>query len=338
MSLLRGTVASVSRNDVYSFTKPARDEIVLVAGLGVEGDVHAGVNVRHRHRVKLDPTQPNLRQVHLIHEELFGEVGEKGYSVNPGNLGENVTTSGVDLLGLPLGTILRFGPPRPAAVSDAASSGSAGPDAASLGAAGPDAASLGAAGPDAASLGAAGADAASLGAAGADAASLGAAGADAASLGAAEAGVAGLGAAGAGVAGLGAARAGAAGANGAGGVDGSAALAGVLEAAGAATLDEATAVAAAGVAAAAERSDAAARENGEDPRPAVILAGLRNPCQQINRFQRGLLKEVIGQDEQGNVVRKGGVMAVVLRGGPVRAGDAISVELPPAPLVPLECV
>ncbi|MFG1996009.1 MOSC domain-containing protein [Actinoplanes sp. NPDC048988] len=328
MTLLRGTVASVSRNDVYSFTKPARDEIVLVAGLGVEGDVHAGVNVRHRHRVKLDPTQPNLRQVHLIHEELFGEVGEKGYSVNPGNLGENVTTSGVDLLGLPLGTILRFGPPRPAAVSDAASSGSAGSGSAGSGSAG-----SGSAG-----SGSAGSGSAGSGSAGPDAASLGAAGPDAASLGAAEAGVAGLGAAGAGVAGLGAARAGAAGANGAGGVDGSAALAGVLEAAGAATLDEATAVAAAGVAAAAERSDAAARENGEDPRPAVILAGLRNPCQQINRFQRGLLKEVIGQDEQGNVVRKGGVMAVVLRGGPVRAGDAISVELPPAPLVPLECV
>ncbi|WP_369076664.1 MOSC domain-containing protein, partial [Paractinoplanes deccanensis] len=112
MSSLRGTVASVSCHDVYSFTKPVRDQIVLVAGIGVEGDVHAGVNVRHRHRVKVDPTQPNLRQVHLIQQELFAEVGEKGYTVEPGNLGENVTTSGIDLLGLPLGTILRFGPPR----------------------------------------------------------------------------------------------------------------------------------------------------------------------------------------------------------------------------------
>src|SRR4051794_35237034 len=111
MDAVQGTVAAVSCNDTYAFTKPVRDEIVLIAGVGVKGDVHAGVHVKHRGRVRADPTQPNFRQVHLIQQELFAEVGAKGYAVAAGNLGENVTTSGIDLLGLPVGTILRFGPP-----------------------------------------------------------------------------------------------------------------------------------------------------------------------------------------------------------------------------------
>ncbi|MFE4483150.1 MOSC domain-containing protein, partial [Kitasatospora sp. NPDC056789] len=78
--------------------------------LGVEGDVHAGVTVRHRSRVAQDPTQPNLRQVHLIHRELLTELGESGFDVTPGALGENITTEGVDLLGLPVGAVLRIGP------------------------------------------------------------------------------------------------------------------------------------------------------------------------------------------------------------------------------------
>ncbi|HEX7308929.1 MOSC domain-containing protein, partial [Lentzea sp.] len=77
---------------------------------GVEGDVHQGVTVRHRSRVAKDPTAPNLRQVHLIHAELFDELRDKGYAVEPGQIGENVTTRGVDLLGLPTGTLLRLGP------------------------------------------------------------------------------------------------------------------------------------------------------------------------------------------------------------------------------------
>ncbi|WP_373871142.1 MOSC domain-containing protein, partial [Actinoplanes philippinensis] len=109
MSDESGTVVAVSRNDAFTFTKPNRDEIVLVAGLGVEGDVHAGVNVRHRSRVRADPAQPNLRQVHLIQAELFAEVAEKGFDVPAGGLGENVTTRGLDLLALSPGTILRFG-------------------------------------------------------------------------------------------------------------------------------------------------------------------------------------------------------------------------------------
>ena len=104
-----GVVTAVSSNGVYSFTKPNRASIRLLAGLGVEGDVHAGVTVKHRSRVAQDPTQPNLRQVHLIQAELFAEVGGDGFSVEPGDLGENVTTTGIDLLGLPVGTLLRLG-------------------------------------------------------------------------------------------------------------------------------------------------------------------------------------------------------------------------------------
>jgi hypothetical protein len=248
MGLPRGNVTAVSRSDAYSFTKPVRDEIVLLAGIGIEGDVHAGVRVRHRFRVRNDPTQPNLRQVHLIQGELFGEVGAKGFRVMPGDLGENVTTGGIDLLALPVGTILRFGLPP----EDAADAGD--PDAGD---------------PD-------------------------------------DAGDA----AGSGIAVLG----------------------DVLAAAEAATLDEATARAAAAVRTVAER------DSGTDRRPAVIVAGLRNPCQQINGFQPGLLKEVIGKDEDRKPVYKAGVMGVVLRGGPIRPGDPVGVELPPLPHAPLERV
>jgi hypothetical protein len=115
----------------------------------------------------------------------------------------------------------------------------------------------------------------------------------------------------------------------------------VLAAAAAASLDEATARAAEAVAEAARREQD--REPGDgagggDQRPAVVLAGLRNPCAQINRFRAGLLKEVLGQDPDGNVVRKAGVMGVVLRGGVIRPGDPVVVELPPGPVGPLERV
>ncbi|AYN37821.1 MOSC domain-containing protein [Streptomyces dangxiongensis] len=173
---MNGTVTAVSSNGEYSFTKPNRDSITLLAGLGVEGDVHAGVTVKHRSRVAQDPTQPNLRQVHLIHEELFAEVGAEGFRVAPGDLGENITTSGIDLLSLPVGTLLRVG-------------------------------------------------------------------------------------------------------------------------------DEAV----------------------------LEVTGLRNPCRQIDRFQDGLLKRVVGRDETGHVVLKAGIMSVVRHGGAVRPGDAIRVQLPSQP-------
>lgn len=178
-----GIVAAVSSNGEYSFTKPNRDSITLLAGLGVEGDVHAGVTVKHRSRVAQDPTQPNLRQVHLIHEELFTDVSREGFEVAPGDLGENITVRGIDLLGLPVGTLLRLG------------------------------------------------------------------------------------------------------------------------------------------------SEAV-----------VEVTGLRNPCLQIDAFQNGLLKQVVGRDEAGNVVRKAGIMSVVKAGGAVHPGDTITVELPAEPHRPLDRV
>lgn len=180
---MTGTVVAVSSNGTYTFTKPNRASITLLAGLGVEGDVHAGVTVKHRSRIAQDPTQPNLRQVHLIHEELFAEVGAAGHRVRPGDLGENVTTRGIDLLGLPVGAVLRIG-------------------------------------------------------------------ADA-----------------------------------------------VLE-----------------------------------------VTGLRNPCVQIDHFQDGLLKQVVGRDADGALVRKAGIMSVVTQGGVIRPGDPIKAELPDGPHRPLERV
>ena len=176
-------VAAVSSNGVYSFTKPNRASITLLAGLGVEGDVHAGVTVKHRSRVAQDPTQPNLRQVHLIHRELFDEVADRGFDVAPGQLGENVTTEGIDLLALPTGTLLGLG-------------------------------------------------------------------------------------------------------------------------------EEAV----------------------------VEVTGLRNPCLQIDNFRSGLLKQVVGRDEAGRLIRKAGIMGVVHRGGTIHPGDTITVTLPALPHVPLERV
>lgn len=104
-----GTISAVSSNGTYSFSKPNRESITLLAGFGVEGDVHGGATVKHRFRMRKDPSQPNLRQVHLIHEELFEDVRRAGFEVTAGELGENVTTRGVDLLALPRGTRLRLG-------------------------------------------------------------------------------------------------------------------------------------------------------------------------------------------------------------------------------------
>lgn len=104
-----GHVVAVSRDDAHRFSKPARESITLIAGIGVEGDAHAGATVQHLSRVRRDPTAPNLRQVHLIHAELFDQMAGRGYAITPGALGENVTTSGIDLLGLPRGTRLELG-------------------------------------------------------------------------------------------------------------------------------------------------------------------------------------------------------------------------------------
>src|SRR6478752_7847118 len=106
---MAGRVTAVSSNAAYSFSKPNRTHVTLLAGLGVEGDVHAGETIRHQFRMTYEPDLPNLRQVHLMHEELFEELALKGFDVSAGRLGENVTTAGVDLLGLPAGTLLHLG-------------------------------------------------------------------------------------------------------------------------------------------------------------------------------------------------------------------------------------
>ena len=104
-----GVVVAVSRDAAHAFGKPVQGSIRLLAGLGVEGDAHLGVTVQHRSRVAADPSQPNLRQVHLIHAELHDELREARFDVSAGQMGENVTTRDLDLLGLPAGTRLHLG-------------------------------------------------------------------------------------------------------------------------------------------------------------------------------------------------------------------------------------
>src|SRR3954470_570010 len=106
---MKGLIVAVSRSATHTFSKPNREAIRLLAGLGVEGDAHLGETVKHRSRVAADPTQPNLRQVHLIHAELLDELHERGFAVKPGEMGENITTQGLDLLDMPRGTLLQLG-------------------------------------------------------------------------------------------------------------------------------------------------------------------------------------------------------------------------------------
>ncbi len=109
MDDIAGVVEAVSSSRTHSMAKPTRGRIRLLEGLGVEGDAHRGATVKHRSRVARDPDQPNLRQVHLIHAELHDELRRSGFRVAAGQMGENVTTRGVDLLGLPCGARLRLG-------------------------------------------------------------------------------------------------------------------------------------------------------------------------------------------------------------------------------------
>jgi MOSC domain-containing protein YiiM len=104
-----GKVIAVHVNASHTFSKQSVRQIMLLEGLGVEGDAHCGATVKHRSRVARDPSQPNLRQVHLMHGELFDELFEKAFRVLPGDLGENITTRGLDLLSLPVGTELHIG-------------------------------------------------------------------------------------------------------------------------------------------------------------------------------------------------------------------------------------
>ncbi len=106
---MKPVVTAVSLSATHTMSKPNAESIRLLAGLGVEGDAHAGETVKHRSRVARDPTQPNLRQVHLIHAELHDALRDRGFALEPGQMGENVTTRGIDLLGLPVGARLRLG-------------------------------------------------------------------------------------------------------------------------------------------------------------------------------------------------------------------------------------
>jgi MOSC domain-containing protein YiiM len=177
---MNAVVLAVSRSAAHTFSKPNAEAIELVAGLGVAGDAHQGATVQHRSRVARNPDQPNLRQVHLVHAELFDELRDAGFDVTAGQMGENITTRGIDLLGLPTGTRLRLGD---------------------------------------------------------------------------------------------------------------------------------TAI--------------------------VEITGLRDPCAQLDGLLPGLTGATLGRDDDGNMVRKAGVMAIVVTGGVVRPGDTISAELPPEPRQPL---
>ncbi|KJV09357.1 molybdenum cofactor biosysynthesis protein [Elstera litoralis] len=180
MPTLTGAVVAVSLSPTHRFSKSPQLQIHLRAGFGVEGDAHAGTKVKHRSRVRKDPDQPNLRQVHLIHTELFEELAAKGFDITPGAIGENIATRGLDLLALPQGTRLAIG-----------------------------------------------------------------------------------------------------------------------------------------------------------PSAIVEITGLRNPCAQLDNYKSGLTQAVLDRDAGGALVRKSGVMSIVIAGGAVQAGDAIQVILPPEPHRPL---
>ncbi len=106
---MTASVVAVCKSLSHRFSKVSVSAIELVAGLGVEGDAHAGVTVKHRSRVRVDPTQPNLRQVHLVNSELHDELRARGFRIEAGTMGENVLTRGIDLLALPTGTRLHLG-------------------------------------------------------------------------------------------------------------------------------------------------------------------------------------------------------------------------------------
>ena len=183
VALARGRVISVSQSGQHGFSKTPVEQIELLEGLGVKGDAHAGERVQHLSRVRADPTQPNLRQVHLIHGELLHDLAAQGFGAKSADLGENITTEGIDLLSLPTGTVLEIG-------------------------------------------------------------------------------------------------------------DGA-----VLE-----------------------------------------VTGLRNPCKQIEAFEKGLLAAVLDRAPDGALIRKAGIMSVVIAGGTVKLGDAIRVRLPDGPHLPLQPV
>lgn len=106
---MTGKVLAVCRSATHTMSKPKVSSLTILKGLGVEDDAHQGITVKHRSRVARDPTQPNLRQVHLIHSELHDELRAKGFDISVGQMGENITTKDIELLDLPKGTMLHIG-------------------------------------------------------------------------------------------------------------------------------------------------------------------------------------------------------------------------------------
>ena len=180
---MEGKILALSKSQLHTFSKVNQVSLQLLAGKGVEGDAHLGETVKHRSRVAKDPTQPNLRQVHLIHSQLFAELAKKGFIIKPGEMGENITTKGINLLDLPRNTILKIG-----------------------------------------------------------------------------------------------------------------------------------------------------------KTAKIQITGLRNPCLQLDNFQKGLMKAVLDKDEDGNLIRKAGIMGIVLTGGKIMIDDLIEVEYPSKPYLKLERV
>ncbi|KAK3064333.1 hypothetical protein LTS18_008140 [Coniosporium uncinatum] len=109
LKIVKPKVPSVHKDIGHNFSKPIVDSITLIKGIGIEGDSHAGETVQHLYRLQFDPAAPNLRQVHFMHSELFKELSVQGFEVKPGDLGENITTQGLDILALPKRTRLRLG-------------------------------------------------------------------------------------------------------------------------------------------------------------------------------------------------------------------------------------
>ncbi len=109
MDSISGSVIAVCSRDAHLFSKENREEIELIKNFGINGDAHAGMYVKHRSRVKKNPKQLNLRQVHLIPIELLNEMKQHRYDLHPGDLGENITTSGIDLINLPLNSQINIG-------------------------------------------------------------------------------------------------------------------------------------------------------------------------------------------------------------------------------------
>ena len=104
-----GKVLALSKSAAHTLIKEGQNSLTLLTGLGIEGDAHLGVSVKHRSRVRKDPSAPNLRQVHLIHSELHHELRKKGFKISSGEMGENITTKGIDLLALPENSRLKMG-------------------------------------------------------------------------------------------------------------------------------------------------------------------------------------------------------------------------------------